>query len=210
MADKDRGPGTTAGRGRRVGHCERTTGETKVRVTIDLAGGGCRVATGVGFFDHMLTALATHGRLALDIEASGDLHVDAHHTVEDVGLAIGEALDAALGNRAGIARFAHAFAPLDEALARAVIDVSGRPFARVEVPRDLLTAFVTPQFPLTLVGEFWRALASRARLTVHLDLERAVDPHHAAEAMFKAAALALRHAVSLQDDTIPSTKGTLR
>jgi imidazoleglycerol-phosphate dehydratase len=192
-----------------VGRCERETGETKVRVEVDVDGTGCRVATGVGFLDHMLTALATHGGLRLEVEARGDLHVDSHHSVEDVGLCLGEALDAALGDRAGIARFGHAFAPLDEALARAVIDVSGRPFARVEVPRDLLTAFVTPQFPLTLVGEFWRALASRARLTLHLDLERAVDPHHAAEAMFKAAALALKAAARPAGRGVPSTKGSL-
>lgn len=205
-----RGPGTTDAGSGRVGSCARETGETKVRVEVDLDGTGCRAATGVGFLDHMLMALATHGGLRLEVEASGDLHVDSHHTVEDVGLCLGEALDAALGDRAGIARFGHAFAPLDEALARAVIDVSGRPFARVEVPRDLLTAFVTPQFPLTLVGEFWRAVASRARLTLHLDLERAVDPHHAAEAMFKAAALALKVAVRLVGRDVPSTKGSLR
>ena len=217
MRDEERGRGTgdrgqqdKQAKGGRVGRCARETGETKVRVEVDLDGAGCRAATGVGFLDHMLTALATHGGLRLEVEASGDLHVDSHHTVEDVGLCLGEALDAALGDCAGIARFGHAFAPLDEALARAVIDVSGRPFARVEVPRDLLTAFVTPQFPLTLVGEFWRAVASRARLTLHLDLERAVDPHHAAEAMFKAAALALKAAVRLVGRDVPSTKGSLR
>ena len=193
----------------RRGEVERATGETRVRVAVALDGGPCGVATGVGFFDHMLAALARHGRLGLEVSATGDLHVDAHHTVEDVGLAIGEALDRALGDRAGIARFGHAFAPLDEALARAVVDVSGRPYARVELPREIALAFVTPQLPLTLVGEFWRALATRARLTLHLDLERAVDPHHAAEACFKAAALALRAALRRDGAGVPSTKGTL-
>jgi imidazoleglycerol-phosphate dehydratase len=195
--------------GERRAEVERRTGETAVRVAVDLDGGGCTAATGVGFLDHMLDALSRHGRLGLEVAATGDLHVDAHHTVEDVGLALGEALDRALGDRAGIARFGHAFAPLDEALARAVVDVSGRPFARVELPRELALAFVTPQFPLTLVAEFWRAVASRARLTLHLDLERAVYPHHAAEACFKAAALALRVALRRDGDAVPSTKGTL-
>jgi imidazoleglycerol-phosphate dehydratase len=180
-----------------------------VRVALDLDGGSCDAATGVGFLDHMLAALARHARFGLAVAATGDLHVDAHHTVEDVGLAIGEALDRALGDRAGIARFGFAYAPLDEALARAVIDVSGRPFARIELPREMVHAFVTPQFPLTLVAEFWRALATRAKLTLHLDLERGVDPHHAAEACFKAAALALRAAVRVDGDAVPSTKGTL-
>ena len=193
----------------RRGEVERATGETRIRVAVDLAGGRCEAATGVGFLDHMLDALSRHARIGLAVTAAGDLHVDAHHTVEDVGLALGEALDRALGDRAGIARFGHAFAPLDEALARAVVDVSGRPFARVELPRDLLLAFVTPQFPLTLVVEFWRAVAMRARITLHLDLERAVDPHHAAEACFKAAALALRAAIRVDGDAVPSTKGTL-
>ena len=195
--------------GERRAEVERTTGETSVRVAVVLAGGECRAATGVGYLDHMLAALSRHARIGLVVAADGDLHVDAHHTVEDVGLAFGEALDRALGDRAGIARFGHAFAPLDEALARAVVDVSGRPFAHVELPRDLLYAFVTPQFPLTLVAEFWRAVATRAHLTLHLDLERAVDPHHAAEACFKAVALALRAAIRVDGDAVPSTKGTL-
>jgi imidazoleglycerol-phosphate dehydratase len=195
--------------GERRAEVERATGETSIRVAVDLAGGRSEAATGVGFLDHMLDALSRHARIGLAVTAAGDLHVDAHHTVEDVGLAFGEALDRALGDRAGIARFGHAFAPLDEALARAVIDISGRPFARVELPRDLLYAFVTPQFPLTLVAEFWRAVAARARFTLHLDLERAVDPHHGAEACFKAAALALRAAIRVDGDGVPSTKGTL-
>ncbi len=195
--------------GTRVGRWERTTAETSVAVVLDLDGGSCRATTGVGFLDHMLAALSRHGGLGLEVGAQGDLQVDAHHTVEDIGLALGEALDRALGERAGIARFGHAYAPLDEALARAVVDLSGRPFARVELPCELLSAWVTREFPLTLVGEFWRAAATRGRLTLHLDLLRAVDPHHAAEAMFKAMALALKTAVCVVGREVPSTKGTL-
>ena len=193
----------------RQGRVERSTRETKVAVALRLAPGTSKIDTGVGFLDHVLEALARHGGLTLEIEAHGDLHVDAHHTVEDVGLAVGDALGQALGERVGVARFGFAYAPLDEALARAVVDLSGRPFCRCELPGELLTAWAAPQFPLTLVPEFWRAVASRARLTLHLDLERAVDPHHAAEAMFKAAALALRQAVALVGADVPSTKGTL-
>jgi len=195
--------------GERIGSVERTTRETSVRVTVALDGGPCRSVTGIGFLDHMLDALSRHGGLGLDVEARGDLHVDAHHTVEDVGLALGEALAQALGDRAGVTRFGFAYAPLDEALARAVVDLSGRPFCRFELPRELLTAWVTPQLPLTLVGEFWRALSARGRLTMHIDLERAVDPHHGAEAIFKAAALALRQAIACTGSGVPSTKGTL-
>jgi imidazoleglycerol-phosphate dehydratase len=193
----------------RSGRIERTTRETTVVVGVGLDGGACRVSTGVGFLDHMLEALARHAGLGLEVEARGDLHVDAHHTVEDVGLVLGDALAQALGERAGVARFGFAYAPLDEALARAVIDLSGRPFCRCELPRELLSAWITPQFPLTLVVEFFRAVANRARLTLHLDLERAVDPHHAAEAMFKAVALALRQALARSGSDVPSTKGTL-
>jgi imidazoleglycerol-phosphate dehydratase len=188
---------------------KRKTAETDVSVAVDLGGGACTAATGVGFFDHMLAQLARHGGLGLKVEAKGDVHVDAHHTVEDVGLALGEALDSALGERSGIHRFGAAFAPLDEALARAVIDISGRPWCRVSVLSELVTSFVTQEFPLALVEEFWRALATRARLTLHLDLERAVNPHHAAEAMFKAAALALKEALAPSGCDVPSTKGTL-
>jgi imidazoleglycerol-phosphate dehydratase len=193
----------------RSARVERTTAETSVRLTLALAPGASAAATGIGFLDHMLETVARHAGLTLEIDARGDLHVDAHHTVEDVGIALGEALDVALGDRAGVIRFGFAYAPLDEALARAVVDLSGRPFARIDVPPELRLAWVTRELPLTLVGEFWRAVAARARLALHLDLERAVDPHHAAEAMFKAAALALGRAVSVAGTEVPSTKGTL-
>lgn len=193
----------------RLAKVQRTTTETTVSVALELGGGAASVATGVGFLDHMLAQLARHGGLGLAVSAQGDLHVDAHHTVEDVGLAIGEALDQALGDRAGVTRFGFAFAPMDEALARAVVDLSGRPYARIEIPQDLRGTWVNRDFPLTLVGEFWRALASRARITLHVDLERATDPHHAAESMFKAVAVALGQAVALRGGGVPSTKGTL-
>ncbi|HPS78550.1 MAG TPA: imidazoleglycerol-phosphate dehydratase [Thermoanaerobaculaceae bacterium] len=187
----------------------RQTRETKVRVGLALEVGDCMTRTGIGFLDHMLATLGRHAGWCLQVEALGDLHVDAHHTVEDIGLCIGDALDRLLGDRAGIARFGFACAPMDEALARAVVDISGRPFCRVAVPSELATAWVTPQFGLTLVAEFWKAVTSRARLTLHLDLERATDPHHGAEAMFKACALALRQASEPSREGVLSTKGTL-
>lgn len=193
----------------RLGSVARTTAETAVRARLLLAPGESDIATGVGFFDHMLHSLARHAGITVSVESRGDLQVDSHHTVEDVGLALGACLNDALGERAGLARFGFAYAPLDEALARAVVDLSGRPFCRVGLPPELTWAFVTPTFPVTLAGEFWRAFATRGRLTVHLDVERAVDPHHAVEAMFKAAALALRQATALVGGGVPSTKGTL-
>jgi imidazoleglycerol-phosphate dehydratase len=226
---------------------ERTTGETHVRVALDLDGGavaldghgrtGAGVGPGVespvgssvrsaggagaskrpiavpdGFFHHMLDALATHGGFGLAVEAEGDVEVDLHHTVEDVGLALGEAFADALGERQGIVRFAHAYAPLDEALARAVVDLSGRGFFAWRVPPELANVWVTQAFPLTLVADFFQAFADRGRLTLHLDLLHARNGHHAAEALFKAAALALRAAVALRGGAggaVPSTKGTL-
>lgn len=189
---------------------ERQTRETRIKVSLALTPGECVTRTGIGFFDHMLATLGRHAGWCLAIEALGDLHVDAHHTVEDVGICIGEALDQLLGERSGISRFGEAFVPMDEALARAVIDISGRPFCQVEVPAPLALAAITPQFGMTLVREFWKALASRARLTLHVDLERGTDPHHGAEAIFKACALALRRAVSPAAEGVLSTKGTLR
>jgi histidinol-phosphate aminotransferase len=190
-------PAAAAADGRR-GECERSTGETRVRLALALDGGGRRVEVGNGFFGHMLEALATHGGFGLEVSAAGDLHVDLHHTVEDVGIAFGEALAAALGERRGVARFGSAFAPLDEALARAVVDLSGRGFFVYGAPRDLAASWVTADFPLTLVADFFQAVADRGRLTLHLEILAARSGHHAAEAAFKAAALALRQAVSLR------------
>jgi imidazoleglycerol-phosphate dehydratase len=159
----------------------------------------------------MLDALTCHGGFGVDLEARGDVEVDLHHTVEDVGIVFGEALAAALGERRGIVRFAHAYAPLDEALARAVVDVSGRGFFVFEVPPGLEQVWVTPDFPLTLVADFFQALADRGRLTLHLHVLAARNGHHAAEAAFKAVAVALRQAVALRPGAgaVPSTKGTL-
>jgi imidazoleglycerol-phosphate dehydratase len=201
-----------AGRGaERRGSFRRATRETTVAVALDLAGGARRIAVPDGFFAHMLDALATHGGLGLEIEASGDTWVDLHHTVEDVGIGIGAALRAALGERQGIVRFAHAYAPLDEALARAVVDLSGRGFFAWSVPEPLAAAWVTREFPLTLLADFFSALADHGRLTLHLDVLAARNPHHAAEAAFKAVALALRAATARRDGdaAVPSTKGVL-
>lgn len=195
----------------RQGRIERRTRETRIRVDLRLDGGPRRIEVPDGFFGHMLDALSTHGGLGLDLQAEGDTHVDLHHTVEDTGIALGEALAAALGDRRGIVRFAHAYAPLDEALARAVVDLSGRGFLVYNVPPDLAHTRVTREFPLTLVADFFQAFADRGRFTLHLDVLAARNGHHAAEAAFKAVALALRQAVAVRPGgaEVPSTKGTL-
>ncbi|HRC86726.1 MAG TPA: imidazoleglycerol-phosphate dehydratase, partial [Thermoanaerobaculia bacterium] len=185
----------------RFGRFERTTRETSVRLSLGLDGSlPVEEAPGInvpnGFLAHMLEALARHGGLALALQATGDTHVDLHHTVEDVGIALGEALAAALGERAGVVRFGHAYAPLDEALARAVVDLSGRGFFVFEAPVEVSTSWITSSFPFTLVADFFQALADRGRFTLHLSVLAARNPHHAAEAAFKAAALALRAAVA--------------
>jgi histidinol-phosphate aminotransferase len=202
-------PGEEGDRYRR-GSVERMTGETQIRLAVRLEGGTRRIEVPNGFFGHMLNALATHSGIGLEVEARGDTQVDLHHTVEDVGIAFGEALAAALGERKGIVRFAHGYAPLDEALARAVVDLSGRGSFHYSAPRDLAASWVTADFPLTLVADFFQAFADRGRLTLHLDILTARNGHHAAEAAFKAVALALRQAVALRGGTaVPSTKGTL-
>lgn len=188
---------------------ERQTRETEIRLTLNLDGGERRIDVPNGFFGHLLDALATHGGLGIELVARGDVHVDLHHTVEDVGIALGEALREALGERAGIVRFATAHAPLDEALARAVVDLSGRGFLVYEEPRELAGAWVTREFPLTLVVDFLQAFADRGRFTLHLDVLRGRNPHHVAEAAMKALALALRAAVAERAGGVPSTKGTL-
>ncbi|HEX3557318.1 MAG TPA: aminotransferase class I/II-fold pyridoxal phosphate-dependent enzyme [Thermoanaerobaculia bacterium] len=207
-----RAPGRGSSEAGRTGSLERTTGETRIRLALNLEGGERRIDVPNGFFGHMLNALATHSGVGLELEARGDTHVDLHHTVEDVGIAWGEALAAALGERKGIVRFAHAYAPLDEALARAVVDLSGRGSFHYSAPRDVAASWVTADFPLTLVADFFQAFADRGRLTLHLDVLAARNGHHAAEAAFKAAALALRQAVALRAGgagEVPSTKGTL-
>jgi imidazoleglycerol-phosphate dehydratase len=193
----------------RTSAIERTTGETNITLVLAVDGGGIvDISTGVGFLDHMLTALAFHARFDVTLRCTGDLHVDDHHTVEDVALALGSALDTALGDRSGIARFGSAYAPLDDALARAVVDCSGRPFARVELGlvRETLGTLSTENLPHALAS-----LATAARLTLHVDVIEGRNDHHRAEAAFKATALALRAAVMRTGDVaIPSTKGVLR
>jgi imidazoleglycerol-phosphate dehydratase len=193
----------------RTGSVSRKTNETDITVLLDLDNRReISVATGVPFLDHMLDALARHGRLGLTVDATGDVEIDAHHTVEDVGIAVGQALRQALGDRAGIDRYGFAYAPLDEALARVVIDCSGRPF--LEFQAIFPEAVIGRDFAASLVEEFWRALAVNAGLTIHVDLLRARNSHHAAEAIFKAGAVALRAAIRRTDTAgVPSTKGVL-
>jgi histidinol-phosphate aminotransferase len=206
----------------RRGAFQRTTGETAVEVALSLAGGRREISVPNGFFGHMLGAFATHAGFGLVVKAAGDVHVDLHHTVEDVGIAFGAALAEALGERRGVTRFGHAYAPLDEALARAVVDLSGRAFFAYAAPREIAAAWVTPEFPLTLVADFFQAAADRGRFNLHLEVLAARNGHHAAEAAFKAVGLALRQAVALRGSAmaaaagaeagggeVPSTKGTL-
>ncbi len=193
----------------RRAHVARSTLETRVDATVDVDGGEIVVDTGVPFLDHMLDALGRHGKLGIEISCTGDAAMDAHHTVEDVGIVLGQGIREALGDRRGIARYGHAYAPLDEALARVVIDCSGRPYLHYEVAMP--EPMIGRDFAVSLVEEFWRALVVNAALTVHIDLIRARNAHHAAEAIFKAAALALHAATRRSGDpaTIPSTKGLL-
>lgn len=187
----------------------RDTAETKIRLALALDGSGAGTRrTGVGFLDHMLDLLARHGRLDLDLEVSGDLQTGAHHTVEDTGLALGKALDAALGDRAGITRYGHAVVPMDEARAMCAIDVSGRPLLVFEAA---LPPGATGGLDHELVDEFFRALASTAKLTLHVRVESGANAHHMIEAAFKAVARALRAAVAIDptEQGVPSTKGTL-
>ena len=194
----------------RCGVAERKTKETHVSVRLTLDGSGrAQVNTGVGFFDHMLEALARHALLDLEIQATGDLHVDAHHTVEDVGIVLGQALAQALGDRRGIRRYGEATVPLDDALARVVVDVSGRPYLAYHAEPP--TWQKLGDYDVALTPEFFRALATHGGLTLHVDLLRGQNAHHVVEAVFKAAARALGEATSLDSRVgdVPSTKGAL-
>lgn len=188
----------------------RKTAETDITLALDLDGtGAAEIETGVGFFDHMLTALARHGMFDLSVRAQGDLHIDAHHTVEDVGIVLGAAFDRALGDRRGIRRFGQALVPMDEALAEAAVDISGRGHLAFAVP---FAREAVGQMDLQLVQEFFTAFAANARLTLHLTRRAGENAHHMAEATFKAAARALRMAVEGDPRAagrIPSTKGVL-
>jgi len=193
----------------RTAHIHRVTGETDVSLSLALGGTGAgERRTGVGFFDHLLDALARHGGLDLDVQVQGDLETGPHHTVEDTGLALGRALDEALGDRSGIRRYGHAVVPMDEARASCALDISGRPFTAFEAD---LPAEAIADFDSDLAEEFFRAVANSAKLTLHVTVERGSNTHHMVEAAFKAFARALREAVSIDPDEtgIPSTKGLL-
>lgn len=188
----------------------RNTFETRVRVHLNLDGAGTgRFATGVPFLEHMLDQIARHGSMDLEVNAEGDLHIDPHHTVEDIGITLGQAIDKALGDRKGIRRYGHAYVPLDEALSRVVIDFSGRPglWYGVEFPRERIGRFETE-----LLREFFQGFANHARATVHIDNLKGVNAHHIAETLFKAFGRALREAASPDarlQGAMPSTKGSL-
>jgi len=194
----------------RTAEKQRSTAETRIEVSLDLDSGAAdsSSATGVGFLDHMLDLLARHGRLGLRVEASGDLETGAHHTVEDVGIVLGQALDDALGDRAGIRRYGSALVPMDESLAECAIDISGRPLCvfDADLPATSIAGFDTE-----LAEEFFRAVANASKMTLHLSVRYGTNAHHMIEACFKAFARALRVAVSIDPDEtgVPSTKGTL-
>jgi imidazoleglycerol phosphate dehydratase HisB len=192
----------------RTATIDRRTSETEIHLALCLDGtGSTSIDTGLGFFDHMLTALIKHSRFDLRLACSGDLHVDDHHTVEDCGIALGRALDQALGDRRGIRRFAHAYAPLDEALARVVVDLSGRPSPLVDL--GLMRPNIGDVAAENL-GHFFETFANAGRLALHVDVLKGVNDHHRAEAAFKALALALKDAVAATNyDDVPSTKGLL-
>ncbi|HSK07805.1 MAG TPA: imidazoleglycerol-phosphate dehydratase HisB [Acidimicrobiia bacterium] len=186
---------------------ERETTEVTITGHLDLDGTGSgKVETGLGFLDHMLVSLAKHGRFDLELVASGDTYVDDHHTVEDCAIVLGRALDQALGDRSGISRFGYAYAPLDESLSRAVVDLSGRPWPeiRIDFSRDRIGEVATEN-----IIHFLRSFAIEGRMALHVDLIRGDNDHHKAESAFKAVAMALRAAVGVSGDEIPSTKGTL-
>jgi imidazoleglycerol-phosphate dehydratase len=194
---------------RRAATVERTTAETSITLLIDLDGGDSSSSTGVPFFDHMLDQLGRHGRVGLEVRASGDLEIDAHHTVEDVGLALGDALRQAVGDKRGIRRYGDALVPMEEALAQVALDISGRPLLvyDADIPAEAIG-----QFDTILTEEFLHALARSAGLTLHVRLLAGKNPHHCVEAIFKAVARALGEAVSIDPragDEIPSTKGVL-
>ena len=194
----------------RIAEVSRNTAETRIRVKINLDGTGqSRLATGIGFFDHMLDQIARHGLIDLDIVAEGDLHIDGHHTVEDVGITLGQALAQAVGDKRGLRRYGHAYVPLDEALSRVVVDFSGRPGLVMHVP---FKSGMIGQFDTQLAYEFFQGLVNHAFITLHIDNLRGENAHHQAETVFKAFARALRMALEIDPrapSAIASTKGSL-
>ena len=201
---------TTQNPADRTAEVERNTSETRIRVRVNLDGqGSAQLHTGIGFFDHMLDQIARHGLVDLDIHAEGDLHIDGHHTVEDVGITLGQAVAKAVGDKKGIRRYGHAYVPLDEALSRVVIDFSGRPGLHMHVP---FTAGAVGAFDTQLTYEFFQGFVNHAGVTLHIDNLRGDNAHHQAETVFKAFARALRMALERDPrlgDVIPSTKGSL-
>jgi imidazoleglycerol-phosphate dehydratase len=194
----------------RTAEVTRQTAETQITVKLNLDGTGqSRIATGIGFFDHMLDQIARHGLIDLDIQAQGDLHIDGHHTVEDVGITLGQAVAKAVGDKKGIRRYGHAYVPLDEALSRVVVDFSGRPGVEMHVP---FKSGMIGTFDSQLAFEFFQGFVNHAFVTLHIDNLRGENSHHQAETVFKAFARALRMALELDSralGTIPSTKGSL-
>jgi len=194
----------------RTAEVERNTKETRIRVRVDLDGTGrARLASGIPFLDHMLDQVARHGMIDLEVEAKGDLEIDAHHTVEDIGITLGQAFVRAIGDKAGVRRFGHAYVPLDEALSRVVIDFSGRPGLEYHVP---FTRALIGEFDVDLVHEFFQGFVNHAQVTLHVDNLRGDNAHHQCETVFKAFARALRMASELDPRTqgnVPSTKGSL-
>ena len=194
----------------RTADLRRDTRETQIRVRLDLDGSGeAKLSTGIGFFDHMLDQVARHGLVDLEIEARGDLHVDGHHTVEDVGITIGQAMAQAVGDKRGLRRYGHAYVPLDEALSRVVIDFSGRPGLHMQVP---FKSGMIGGFDTQLTHEFFQGFSNHAGVTLHIDNLKGDNAHHQCETVFKAFARALRMAIEgdpRQGDRVPSTKGSL-
>ena len=194
----------------RIAEVSRQTAETQIRVQLNLDGTGVsKLSTGIGFFDHMLDQIARHGLIDLEIEASGDLHIDGHHTVEDVGITLGQAIAQAVGDKRGIRRYGHAYVPLDEALSRVVVDFSGRPGLVMHLP---FTSSQIGEFDTQLTFEFFQGLVNHAFITLHIDNIKGVNAHHQAETVFKAFGRALRAALEWDPRAlgqVPSTKGSL-
>jgi imidazoleglycerol-phosphate dehydratase len=203
-------PESMANRLPRIADVVRNTAETKISVRVNLDGTGeARLHTGIGFFDHMLDQIARHGLIDLNIDADGDLHIDGHHTVEDVGITLGQAIHKAVGDKKGIRRYGHAYVPLDEALSRVVIDFSGRPGLVMNVP---FTSGMIGTFDSQLMHEFFQGFVNHAFVTLHIDNLKGSNAHHQAETVFKAFARAMRSALEFDPralGSIPSTKGSL-
>ena len=194
----------------RSARVSRKTKETSIDVSVNLDGSGqAEIATPIGFLSHMLDVIARHGQIDVVVKATGDTEIDYHHTVEDTALVLGEAVGKALGDKSGIRRFGYAYVPLDEALARVVIDFAGRPYLVFDVPVDREMLLIHKDFPFALVEEFFKSFANKCACNIHVDLIRGRNGHHAAEAIFKAFAVALRSAKEIVGSGIPSTKGVI-